>query len=137
MRYLADVNVLLAALWDFLPEHGIAIDWLRQNRWAYSAITEVGCIRISLQPAFQQHAAINSAALAWVFKELTHACKAVRWGDLRSFHVSPLLQADATAAQITDIYLCDLASQHHGKLITLDKRLHRLYPDHSLLIPIR
>ncbi len=137
VRCLADVNVLLAGLWDFLPEHGIALNWLKQNRWAYCAITEVGCIRISLQPAFQQHTAINSAALAGVYKELTHACKAVRWSALRPFHASLLLHSDVTAAQITDLYLCDLASQHGGKLITLDDRLHRLHPDHTVLVPIQ
>lgn len=137
MRYLADVNVLLAGLWNFFPEHGIALNWLRRNRWAYCAITEVGFIRISMQPTFQQHAAISAAALAKVFQELTNSCKAVKWSDLRPFHLSPLLQSEVSAAQITDLYLCDLVSQHSGKLITLDEKLHRLHPNHTVLIPLQ
>jgi predicted nucleic acid-binding protein len=135
VRYLADVNVLLAGLWSFFPEHRVALAWLTRNRWAYCSITEAGFIRISLQPAFQQHAAISAAALAEVFRKLVESCKAVKWNDLRPFHLSPLLQAETSASQVTDVYLCELVAQHKGKLATLDAQLQGMHPNHTFVIP--
>lgn len=94
----------------------------------------MGFIRISLQPAFQQHTAIDASLLSRIFQELAESCRAARWSDVRPFYESPLLRPDVTAAQVTDAYLCELASQRRGTLATLDDRLHRLYPDRTTLI---
>lgn len=135
LRYLADVNVLLAAVWDFHPHHSVAHRWVSRNPWAYCALTELGFIRISLQPMFFRLVGIDARAIAEVFRDLVGACHAEVWTNPRPFHDSTLIKPDLKARQITDTYLCELARQNRGKVSTFDVKLADLHPEHVLLLP--
>ena len=56
MTFLADVNVLLALAWSHHPDHGRARRWWSGlalgDALATCAITELGFVRVSVQPAF-------------------------------------------------------------------------------------
>jgi toxin-antitoxin system PIN domain toxin len=120
MTYLADVNLLLALGWSHHTDHHKARAWLNSlakgDALATCAITELGFVRISLQPAF------GSADITTAKKTLTQLRAA------RPDHVflPDALGADAlpswvkTARHTTDGHLVALAGDHGAKLVTLD-----------------
>lgn len=120
MTYLADVNLLLALGWSHHTNHRAARAWLnglaKDDMLATCAITELGFVRISVQPAF------GSADIATAKRTLAHFRTAKR-GHM---FVSDALDADAlpawvkTAKHTTDGHLLALANQHGAKLATLD-----------------
>lgn len=120
MIYLADVNLLLALGWLHHTHHARARTWLAGfgsgDALATCAITELGFVRISLQPAF------GSADIATTKKALAQL-RAAKPGHL---FLSDALGADAlpawvkTAKHTTDGHLIALAAMHQAKLATLD-----------------
>ncbi|MSU25549.1 MAG: PIN domain-containing protein [Opitutus sp.] len=120
MTYLADVNVLLALAWSHHPHHDRVRVWwagLGQGEaFATCAITELGFVRISLQPAFAS-ADIGQAKLALA------QLRAARPGHV---FLADTVGADAlppwvkTAQQTSDGHLAALAAAHGAKLATLD-----------------
>jgi toxin-antitoxin system PIN domain toxin len=137
LRYLADVNVLLAAAWEAHPQHRPALIWLVRHAWAYCALTEIGFLRISLQPVFQRQLALDAGVLSSVFSGMVEATQSEFWPDIEPFHRSDMLQPELETADVTDAYLCALARQHGGKVATFDQALCRRFPEHALLIPAR
>ncbi len=120
MIYLADVNLLLALGWAHHTDHKKARAWLngltRVDRLATCAVTELGFVRISLQPVF------GSADIATAKKMLAHL-RTVRPGHA---FLADALGVDAlpswvkTAKQTTDGHLAALAAAHGATLATLD-----------------
>lgn len=121
MTCLVDANLLLALGWSHHTDHAKARAWLKglapNDALATCAITELGFVRISMQPAF------GSADIATAKKALAQLRKA------RPGHVflPDALAADAlpawvkTPAQTTDGHLVALAEAHSARLVTLDK----------------
>jgi toxin-antitoxin system PIN domain toxin len=119
MKYLLDVNFLIAAILDSHTQHAVADRWLAGKSLATCPLAETGFLRIVTHPK------IYGVAMPVAREAL---------GDFISRH-EPLfvpddlkaLQSSAqNSGQVTDFYLAELASAHHMRLATLDTRLsHR------------
>lgn len=123
---LLDVNVLLAIAWPNHQFHAAAIAALSsQNRWATCALTQLGFIRLSSNPAAIATAKSPHEAAGLLVRLVAD-----------SFHVyldslpAPASEGwrDAFAAllghqQVTDAYLLRLAAANEAVLVTFDRRL--------------
>ena len=119
MRYLLDVNCLVAAILDSHTQHEIADRWLAGKSLAICPLAETGFLRIVTHPK------IYGVAMPLAREAL---------GDFISRHeplfvpddLKALKSSGQTSEQVTDFYLAELASAHHLKLATLDTRIsHR------------
>ena len=114
MRFLIDVNVLIAAVWDTHPQHKQAFNWMDGKKILLCPLVELGFLRISTQPsAFNVSMEDARFALKNFISELrveSISC------DLPALAFSP-----KTSAQVTDAYLVALAHKHGLKLATMDK----------------
>jgi toxin-antitoxin system PIN domain toxin len=116
VKFLLDVNVLLAAIWTQHPEHSKTSAWIGQKELVLCPISELGFLRISSnQRAFNYTMADARRGLEQ-FAVQTNA----DWlnDDLRALESHP-----KTSNQVTDHYLADLAARHGLKLATLDGQL--------------
>lgn len=111
MKYLLDVNALLAAIIENHPQHDAANRWLRGKSLALCPISELGFLRISTQPkAYNLAMAIARAALVdFVTRHKT---------EFVSADVSAISLNAKTSERVTDTYLADLAARHKMKLAT-------------------
>ena len=50
MKYLLDVNLLLAVIWSNHPQHPRAFAWMAGKTVSVCPLTELGFLRISTQP---------------------------------------------------------------------------------------
>ena len=113
MKYLLDVNALLAAIVEYHPQHEAANRWLRGKSLALCPISELGFLRISTQPkAYNLEMKTAKAALIdFVAKHKTDFVPA----DLSAVSLNA-----KTSEHVTDTYLADLAARHKMKLGTFD-----------------
>lgn len=116
MKYLLDINVLLAAIWANHPQYAAADGWLIGKSVVVCPISELGFLRIST----------NKKAIAVSMKDARKALekflvetKAARIAD----DLPALASHPATSDQVTDQYLAALAAQHGYKLVTLDREI--------------
>ena len=121
---LLDTNVLLALAWPNHQHHAAAHDWFRaQSRhgWASCAVTQLGFVRLSSNPAYTRSAVAPQQAATLLRELLAH--------KNHSFWPSP--RADAPEIylralghqQVNDAYLVEVARRRKGRLVTLDTRL--------------
>jgi len=127
---LLDVNVLLALAWPNHQFHAAATRRLesRRDRWATCALTELGFIRLSSNPAVVPAAKtpVEAAALlAAMVKDPLHVyLKSLSApSDEESIRVFEKILG---SKQVTDAYLLRLARQHRARLATFDTRLQVL-----------
>jgi uncharacterized protein len=113
MKYLLDVNVLLAAVWANHPHYPAADAWLKGKSVVVCPISELGFLRISTnKKAIAAPMADARRALETFLRE-TKATRVPE--DL------PALESEAeNSEQVTDNYLAALAHRHGCKLATLD-----------------
>jgi toxin-antitoxin system PIN domain toxin len=117
VRYLLDVNFLLACVWRSHAQHSQASAWLdRQAGFVTCPLAQLGFLRVSLSPGYRAAPADALAAL----------------GDLTSRKGSRFVTDDlgvdripvvSSHADVTDAYLVAVAKAHGLKLATLDKIL--------------
>ena len=119
---LLDVNVLLAVAWPIHQHHSAALRWLEREAragWATCALTELGFVRLSSNPAFTRQAVTPPEAIELL-------------GRLRGFGKHRFLDAlpsvDVLASlplaghqQLTDAFLVKTAELHRGMLVTFDR----------------
>ena len=121
---LLDTNVLLALAWPNHQHHAPAHEWFRiqsKRGWATCAVTQLGFIRLSANPAYTANAVSPQDAAALL----------QQWTRLKGHHfwVSPAADAPVIYAralghqQVNDAWLVEVARRNRGKLITLDTRL--------------
>ena len=121
---LLDVNVLLALAWPNHQHHGVAHAWFAAHAkrgWATCAITQLGFVRLSANPAFTDQAVRPREAASLL----------AQWTALAThrFWTSPRADDPANYAhaighlQVNDAWLVGAARAHSGKLVTLDSRL--------------
>lgn len=124
MRYLLDVNFLIALLIASHVHNKRAHDWWRENMragWASCPITENGFVRIVSQPSFT--APLSVAEAISVLNDAKEDSDHELWPDNISildsarFNAKLLLKSDA----ITDAYLLALAISRNSRLVTLDR----------------
>lgn len=127
MRYLLDVNVLVALIDPAHLQHDDVHEWFgRIGRKAFATcpITENGLMRIVGHPKYPNcpgppSAVINS--LAAIFGLPGH----MFWPDSISFADSTVVDAAllSSHSRVTDSYLLGLAEANKGQLATLDRKL--------------
>jgi len=127
---LPDVNVLIALAWPNHQFHAAALHALELSatRWATCALTQLGFIRISSQPAAIPTATTPghaAALLASMVSDPMHVYigslpSPVEKGALKMF------EEILGSKQVMDAYLVMLAERHHATLMTFDGRLKAL-----------
>jgi hypothetical protein len=127
---LLDVNVLLALAWPNHQFHAAATRRLESgpDRWATCALTELGFIRLSSNPAAVASAKTPgeaAALLATMVRDSQHVYlkSLCAPSDEESVRVFEKILGNK---QVTDAYLLRLARQHRAKLITFDTKLQAL-----------
>jgi uncharacterized protein len=124
---LLDVNVLLALAWPNHQFHAAASQRLESSRehWATCALTQLGFIRLSSNPAAVATAKTPAEAarlLSLMVRDPLH----VYLKSLRAPSDGPSIRVFERilgSKQVTDAYLISLARQHKAKLVTFDARL--------------
>ena len=116
MRYLLDVNLMIAAIWKTHADHGRADGWIQGQELASCAITDLGFLRLSTHPKVMNADMVSARKLLEDFHAKcrleTIAC------DFPVLKSSPKKSDD-----VTDFYLADLAHSAGMKLATLDTRI--------------
>jgi uncharacterized protein len=123
---LLDINVLLAIAWPNHQFHAAAIGALTsKNRWATCALTQLGFIRLSSNPAAVATAKSPREAaglLARLVADSLHvyldSLPAPSSEDWREAFREILGHQ-----QVTDAYLLRLAAAHKAVLVTFDRRI--------------
>ena len=117
MKYLLDINVLLAAIWANHPLHSSADTWLAGKSIAICPIAELGFLRIST----------NKKAIAAPMKDARKALEKFL-ADTKPTHLPddvPALDSNPeTSDQVTDHYLATLAARHGCKFATFDRNIN-------------
>jgi uncharacterized protein len=125
---LLDVNVLIALAWANHPFHRSARRRLEAPaiRWASCALTQLGFIRISANPAAVGGAVSPREAVALLIAMVSDGGHVYLTG-----HPAPAEFPEEFAPvlghqQVTDTYLRMLARRNHARLLTFDARLKTL-----------
>jgi len=113
VKYLLDVNLLIAAIWSTHTNHPKADAWTKEKELATCPITELGFLRISSHPRGLNCEMAGARALL---------------EDFISKHSVEFIPADlpalksraATSDGVTDLDLAELAAARGMKLATLD-----------------
>lgn len=127
IRYLLDVNILIALIDPAHVQHDQAHEWFgRVGRKAFATcpITENGLLRIVGHPKYPNSPGPPSAvveALSAIRSLPGHAF----WPDSISLVESQLIETSLLShhARVTDSYLLALAQENRGKLATMDQKL--------------
>jgi len=136
VRFLLDVNVLMALLWENHEQHRIARGWLgRLAEFSTCPVSQLGFARVSSHPLLgysmspDQAFGVLRRFLAdsrhrFVPDDLSCADRVVRT-DLMS-----------GANQITDHYLVALARQHRLSLATFDEPVAKAFAGEAGLVEL-
>ena len=124
MKYLADVNVLIALAMDTHEFHERVVSWIRRlpsgggTEILTCALTERGLLRVAAQvPAYSFTVEDGKRVLT----QWKHAAR-VRFRFLADDSEAAMLPAWTKGPrQVTDGHLVALAKRHGAKLATLDK----------------
>ena len=121
MKYLLDVNALLALAHQDHADHEKSSIWYRETAVAASAfltcpITELGFLRVSMQAGLSRNLEATQDTLSGMKK--SSLVPFVFVPD--SVAVDKLPPYVRTPAQLTDEYLLQLAKANGAKLATLD-----------------
>ena len=113
MKYLLDVNALIASIWKDHAKHAIADRWIKGKDLVTCPLSELGFLRVSTQPKAIGASMADARRLLEDFLS-KHAVEFVP-ADL------PALQSTAARShEVTDHYLSELAAHKNCKLATLD-----------------
>ena len=137
VKYLLDINVLLALAWPSHEFHEAAHRWWTHSRkrWATCALTELAFIRLSSNPAFTRDAATPFEA-ATLLERLVALDQHEYWSTLP--HWSPEgFRHLSGHKQLTDYYLTKLAAANEAKFATFDSRIHTLTTRETLELVVQ
>jgi toxin-antitoxin system PIN domain toxin len=124
---LLDVNVLVAMAWPNHQFHRAATQRLEssRNRWATCALTQLGFIRLSSNPAvvgIPKSPAEAAALLRIMVQDARHVyLEALPSPIARDFGAA--LEGLLGHQQLTDAYLLALAARHKATFVTFDARM--------------
>ena len=132
---LLDVNALIALLWEEHPFHKRCMEWFAgaaKAGWATCPMTESGCVRLLSTPAFTANPPSVVSALRILQIATESGGNYHFWNDdLPLSTLRARWDKGLGHKQITDAYLLALAIDHHGKLVTFDRRMLQLAPEGS------
>ncbi len=113
MKYLLDTSVLIACLWDQHEFYERATSWAEDKNLVTCPISEMGFVRIGTNP---KGLGLSMADARNLLKDFT--CRP-NVGFVAAD--VPCLDSKAdSSAQVTDIYLAELAARNGMKLATFD-----------------
>jgi toxin-antitoxin system PIN domain toxin len=126
---LLDLNVLLALAWPNHQFHAVATKRLDAgDRWATCALTELGFIRLSSNPAAVQAAKTPAEAaslLALMVSDPLHVyIESLPQPAGKEF--LPAFEKIMGSKQVMDTYLLSLALMHKATFLSFDTRLGAL-----------
>jgi toxin-antitoxin system PIN domain toxin len=117
MKYLLDVNVLLAGVMAKHPQHAEAFAWLDGKSIVLCPLAELGFLRISTNKK-----AVN-VPMAQARESLARF-SLERSAERISDDLAPMDSKPRVSEEVTDCYLADLARKHGLKLATFDMRIN-------------
>ncbi len=121
---LLDPNVLPALAWPNHQHHAAVHRGFRLEAgrgWASCAVTQLGFVRLSSNPAYTP-AAVPPQQAAALRRELLSHKKHSFWPSPDASEPSIYLQA-LGRQEVNDAYLVAMAHKQRGHLVTLDSRL--------------
>ena len=121
---LLDVNVLLALAWPNHQFHAAAVHAVqnKRNRWATCALTQLGFLRLSSNPAVIPGAK-SPGECAALLEAMVSDPLHVYFDRLPPVTSSMSFRGLLGHNQVTDAYLLHLARGHHAVFLTFDRRL--------------
>jgi toxin-antitoxin system PIN domain toxin len=127
MRFLLDVNVLIALIDSAHVQHELAHEWFAsqgQHAWASCPLTQNGVLRIVGHARYPNSPGTPAAVLA-LMRGLVSLPGHAFWPDDVSLLDDKKLDASRllNSAQVTDSYLLALSVARKGQLATFDRRL--------------
>jgi len=125
VKYLLDVNLLLAGIWENHSRHVEAFSWLEGKNILLCPLAELGFLRIST----------NKKAIGAPMdkaRELLQKFSTERNAERIADDIAPLDSHPETSEKVSDFYLADLAMKYQAKLATLDEGI-----DHSAVEVVR
>lgn len=129
-RHLPDVNVLLALVWPRHASHAAAHAWFQKagrHAWASNALTQLGVLRLLVNPAVTQ-GAVGAATALSVLREATRHPGHQLW--LLDHEILTGLERMATRVrghrQWTDALLLWQAARRGGTFVTFDSGVKEL-----------
>lgn len=133
---LADVNVLMALVWEAHVHHAIARRWftaLGGGPWATTGLTQAGFVRVSSNPVVIPEAISVQQAIV-TLRQLLIIGEHRLLGDDAGFVDNPLVPHERLVGhrQVTDAQLVAIARSHDAQLVTLDRGVEALAPDEVL-----
>jgi toxin-antitoxin system PIN domain toxin len=114
MKYLLDVNALIAAIWKNHPDHTKADAWVEGKELATCPLSQLGFLRVSTNPK-----ALNSDMAT--ARQLLEAFLRKHRSQFVADDLAPLKSSAQKSEQVTDRYLAELAATKGMKLATLDQ----------------
>jgi len=129
---LLDVNLLLALAWPNHQFHTRARHWFgeRTDCWHTCALTQLGFVRLSSNPAFTEHAKTPLEATL-LLSAMTRHPEHRFVAELDPLVGEPFAQVASRLMghqQVTDAYLVVLARRHGLQLVTFDRRIEVASP---------
>lgn len=129
MRWLLDVNALIALIDSEHVHHQTMLRWFDQNveqGWASCPITENGVVRVLSHRSYPNgRRSVSDVILA--LRELKLANREFHrfWSDDISLtdHTVFRVSYAMLHSHLTDMYLLGLVSRHKGKLVSFDRSL--------------
>jgi hypothetical protein len=125
MRYLLDINVLIALLDPDHTFHERVHDWWRRQRpaWASCPLTENGVLRIMSSMSYSRVQPFTVAELARALQVFVSSTDHEFWHDSISvLDGERFLHARILSSRhLTDLYLLALAVERRGCLATFDR----------------
>jgi len=116
VKYLLDVNALIASIWTDHASHRLADSWVEGKELLTCPVSELGFLLISTHPK------ALGASMADARRLLADFLAKHRVGFVPND--LPALQSKAAKSEdVTDFYLADLAAKNNLKLATLDNSL--------------
>jgi hypothetical protein len=113
MKYLLDVNVLIAAININHPDHVKADEWIEGKHVATCALSELGFLRVTTNPKALNVAMPIARRVLAAFLERQQA-------EFVPADLPALKSHAGKSEEVTDCYLAELAASKGMKLATLD-----------------
>lgn len=130
---LPDVNLLLALAWPNHQFHRPARLWFSaraETTWHTCAVTQLGFVRLSSNPAYTPHAKTPAEAVLLLTAMLRHRDhRFVAESSPLDGERFPIIARNLQGhKQVTDAYLIHLAHDRGLHLVTFDRRLQVVCP---------
>ena len=136
--FLLDVNVLLALAWPNHIHHEAAHIWFQEHGpsgWATCTLTQLGFLRLSMQPAVVKVPLLFGDALAVLAQSTAHSKHRFWPLDYGVAGIRDEIRVRIVGhRQLSDALFLDFAIRHKARLSTFDRRIIGLLPLGSELL---